>query len=409
MEFEETPPERAFREEARAFLAAHARPKPDRPVHYLAMADGREDGDQEHAQACRRWQAVLAEHGWAGLTWPPEWGGRGLTANHARIFAEEEARFDVPRGAFQVAITMVGPTLMAHGTDAQKKEYLPKMLRGEHIWCQLFSEPGAGSDLAGLATRASFDAGTGEWVVEGQKVWTSGAHYSDFGILLARTDWDAPKHEGITYFVVDMRSPGVEVRPLRQINGAAHFNETFLSGVRIPDENVVGTVHGGWGVARTTLANERQSIGSGTAVKWPDIARLARQEGAVGDPVTRQRLARTYTSYELLKWLGWRVRSAARAGRVTGSEGSLMKLLVSRHVSDVGDLVLALEGARGALLYEDAPDNGFWQQNFLTQWSMKIGGGTDQVQRNVIGERMLGLPREPGPSKDTPFRDLPRS
>jgi alkylation response protein AidB-like acyl-CoA dehydrogenase len=408
MDFEETADEAAFRAEAHEFLAAHADLKPDRPIHYLAMADGRDaHSDLEHAEECRTWQAVLAEHGWAGITWPTEWGGRGLTANHARIFAEEEGKFQVPRGAFQVAIAMVGPTLIAHGTAEQRAELLPRMLNGEHIWCQLFSEPGAGSDLAGLATRAELDGD--EWVVNGQKVWTSGAHYSDWAMLLARTDRDVPKHRGITYFVVDMRTPGIEVRPLRQINGAAHFNETFLTDVRIPAANVIGEVDGGWAVANTTLMNERQSIGSGTAVRWRDIARLAAQSRVGDDPVMRQALARTYSSYEISKWLGWRARTAAQQKRATGIEGSVMKLGMSRHVSRVADLVLAMESAHGMLLYEDAPDNGFWQQTFLTQWSMKIGGGTDQVQRNIIGERGLGLPREPRADKDVPFRDLPRS
>jgi alkylation response protein AidB-like acyl-CoA dehydrogenase len=408
MDFDETPEEQRFRAEAHAFLAEHARLKPDRPVHYLAMADGRDDAsDHRHADECRKWQKVLADNGWAGITWPREWGGRGLTANHARIFAEEEAKFDVPRGAFQVAIAMVGPTLLVHGTPEQQERFLPRMLDGEHIWCQLFSEPGAGSDLAGLATRAERDGD--EWVVNGQKVWTSGAHYSDWGMLLARTNWDVPKHRGITYFLVDMRTPGIEVRPLRQINGAAHFNETFLTDVRIPAENVVGEVDGGWAVANTTLSHERQSIGSGTAIRWPDIARLARQQGAGSDPRLRQELARAYSRYQLTKWMGWRARTAAQRGRATGVEGSLLKLFMSQHVSRIGDLVLAMEGPRGGLMYDDAPDNGFWQQTFLTQWSMKIGGGTDQVQRNIIGERALGLPREPRPDKDVPFRDLPRN
>ncbi len=408
MDFDETEDEQDFRLEARAFLDAHATLKPDHPVHFLATADGRDaDAGRSHVAAARTWQTLLADEGWAGLSWPAEWGGRGLSSNHERIFAEEAARYDVPRGAFMVSIGMVGPTLMAHGTSDQQQRFLPAMLRGDDVWCQLFSEPGAGSDLAGLTTRADRDGD--EWVVNGQKVWTSGAHYADWGILLARTNWDVPKHRGITYFLVDMRTEGIDVRPLRQINGVAHFNETFLTDVRIPASNVLGDVDGGWGVALTTLTNERQSIGSGTAIKFGDLARLARQSGVTGDASVRQRLADAYSSYEITKWLSWRTRTAARLGTATGVEGSVMKLAVSQHVSRVGDLVLAMEGPHAMLLFDDAPDSGFWQQTFLGQWAMKIGGGTDQVQRNVIGERGLGLPREPRPDRDTAFRDLPRN
>jgi alkylation response protein AidB-like acyl-CoA dehydrogenase len=297
----------------------------------------------------------------------------------------------------------VGPTLIAHGTAAQKQRYLPALLRGDEVWCQLFSEPGAGSDLAGLRTRAVRDGD--EWVVNGQKVWSSGAHHSELGILLARTDPDPPKHQGITYFVLDMRSPGIEVRPLRQINGVAHFNEVFLTDVRIPHENVVGDVNGGWAVAQTTLGAERTLIGSGGAVGFRDLARLAREQDRAGDSVLRQRLADAYIRFEILKYLGQRAQAARRNGAV-GAEASVLKLAVSRHVALNGDLALALEGATGMLLHDDAPYGGFWQQQFLNQWGTRIGGGTEQVQQNVIGERVLGLPPEPRPDKSVPFREL---
>ncbi len=238
---------------------------------------------------------------------------------------------------------MVGPTIIAHGTEEQKAYYLPRMLNGEQIWCQLFSEPGAGSDLAGLATRAERDGD--EWVVNGQKVWTSGAHFSDWGILLARTDWDAPKHRGITYFLVDMRTPGIEIRPLRQITGYAHFNEVFLTDVRIPTSNVLGPLNGGWGVTQTTLANERAMIGGGmSGVTFDAIRGLAQDCGRTEDRVIRQELARSYTRFEILKWLGQRARAAAKAGKPTGAESSVMKLAISQRVALDGDLTLALEG-----------------------------------------------------------------
>jgi alkylation response protein AidB-like acyl-CoA dehydrogenase len=277
-------------------------------------------------------------------------------------------------------------------------------LRGQEVWCQLFSEPGAGSDLAGLRTRAERDGD--EWVVNGQKVWSSGAHHSELGILLARTDTHAPKHKGITYFVLDMTTPGIEVRPLRQINGVAHFNEVFLTDVRVPHENVVGEVNGGWAVAQTTLGAERALIGGGGAVGFRDLARLARDQGRDGDPRLRQRLADAFIRFEILKYLGRRAQAARRGRRSAGAEASVLKLAMSQHVALNGDLALALEGATGMLLHGDAPYGGFWQQNFMNQWGVRIGGGTEQVQRNVIGERVLGLPPEPRPDKTVPFREL---
>jgi alkylation response protein AidB-like acyl-CoA dehydrogenase len=407
---DESPADREFRAEARAFLEAHAKPRDT--TADLATTLGRTDisaeAEASHVRECREWQSTLAAHGWAGIAWPEEYGGRGGTPGQARIFAQEEGRFVVSSGAFAIAIGMVGPTVIAHGTEEQKEYYLPRMLNGLHVWCQLFSEPGAGSDLAGLTTRAERDGD--EWVVNGQKVWTSGAHFSDWGILLARTDWDAPKHRGITYFLVDMHSPGIEIRPLRQITGYAHFNEVFLTDVRIPAGNMLGPLNGGWGVTQTTLANERAMIGGGmSGVTFDAIRRLARDCHRTHDPVIRQELARSYTRFEILKWLGQRARAAAKAGRPTGAESSVMKLAISQRVARDGDLTLALEGPAGMLHQADAPSRGLWQQMFLNQWSVRIGGGTEQIQRNVLGERVLGLPGEARPDKTLPFRDLPRN
>jgi alkylation response protein AidB-like acyl-CoA dehydrogenase len=397
----------AFGARARAFLEAHARPRrsgEDDFARFRFLGDPSPEADADHVRHCKQWQRALFDGGWAGIAWPKEYGGRGGTPAEARIFAREQARFDVDAGAFAVGIGMVGPTLIAHGTEAQKQRYLPALLRGDEVWCQLFSEPGAGSDLAGLRTRAVRDGD--EWVVDGQKVWSSGAHHSELGILLARTDPDAPKHKGITYFVLEMGSPGIEVRPLRQINGVAHFNEVFLTDVRIPHENVVGEVNGGWGVAQTTLGAERVLIGSGGAVGFRDLARLASEQQRTGDPVLRQRLADAYIRFEIVKYLGRRAQEARRNGAAVGAEASVLKLAVSQNVALNGDLALALEGATAMLLHGDAPYGGFWQQQFLNQWGTRIGGGTEQVQRNVIGERVLGLPPEPRPDKRVPFREL---
>jgi alkylation response protein AidB-like acyl-CoA dehydrogenase len=400
-------PTAAFRGRARTFLEAHARRRradDDDFARFRFLGDPSPEADAEHLRRGKAWQRTLFDGGWAGIAWPKEYGGLGGTPAEARVFAQEQARFDVDVGVFAVGIGMVGPTLIAHGTEEQKQRYLPALLRGDEVWCQLFSEPGAGSDLAGLRTRAVRDGD--EWVVDGQKVWSSGAHHSELGILLARTEPDAPKHQGITYFVLDMGSPGIEVRPLRQINGVAHFNEVFLTDVRVPHANVVGEVNGGWAVAQTTLGAERALIGGGGAVGFRDLARLARDQDRTGDPVLRQRLADAYIRFEILKFLGRRAQAAQRDGRSAGAEASVLKLAMSRHVALNGDLALALEGAPAMLLHRDAPYGGFWQQNFLNQWGVRIGGGTEQVQRNVIGERVLGLPPEPRPDKGIPFREL---
>jgi alkylation response protein AidB-like acyl-CoA dehydrogenase len=397
----------AFRAEARAWLEANGERLPDGAgdwSRYQFLEDPSPEADAEHVRAGKAWQRKLYDGGWAGITWPKEYGGRGGTPEQQRVFAQEQSRFEAPVGLFAVGIGMAGPTIMVHGTEEQKQRFLEPMLRGDVVWCQLFSEPGAGSDLAGLSTRAERDGD--EFVVNGQKVWNSGAHHSEWGILLARTDPDQPKHRGITYFLVDMRSPGVEVRPLRQINGVAHFNEVFLTDVRIPAENVLGEVNGGWGVAQTTLANERNLIGGGTGIGFKDFVRLAREQGRADDPLLRQRLVAAYIDFELVRLLALRGQSAAKAGRTPGPEVSVLKLAVSQYVARNGDLALALEGADGMLLGADAPYGGFWQQQFLGQWGIRIGGGTEEIQRNVLGERVLGLPGEPRPDKTAPFRDL---
>jgi alkylation response protein AidB-like acyl-CoA dehydrogenase len=404
VDFDDTEEEALFRAEARDWLSQRARPRGDT----LAVQRDRNNPDPEagarHVAACRAWQLALYEGGWAGITWPKVFGGRGGTPIQQSIFNQEQARFDVSVGAFAVGIGMVGPTLIAWGTDDQKRDHLDALLRGDEVWCQLFSEPGSGSDLASLATRAVRDGD--EWVVNGQKVWTSGAQHSDHAILLARTDIEQPKHQGITYFLVDMATPGIEVRPLRQINGIAHFNEVFLTDVRIPAVNVVGTVNGGWSVAQTTLMSERTLIGGGTGVTFADLERLIRTTGMSTDPLARQGLADAFIRIELLRYLGLRIQTAISQGRQPGPETSVLKLAVSRHTAATGDLVMALEGPSGMLMDTWAPAEGFWQQYFLGQWSIRIGGGTDQIQRNIIGERALGLPREVRADKDVPFKAL---
>jgi alkylation response protein AidB-like acyl-CoA dehydrogenase len=285
VDFDDTPEEAAFRREVRAFLEAHARRKTGTDADW-SRGGVSEDPEQAAAylERCRAWQRTLFDHGWAGITWPKEYGGRGGTPAESIIFNQEASQFDVTTGFIGAAQQLVGPPLLRFGTEEQKARYIPSMLKGDELWCQLFSEPGAGSDLAALATRAVRDGE--EWVVTGQKVWTSEAQHADFGILLARTDPDAPKHKGITFFIVDMHSPGIEIRPLVQATGLSHFNEVFLTDVRIPAGNVVGEVNGGWAVARTTLASEAGMIGgAGQTTTFQAVLELARACGRTGDPI----------------------------------------------------------------------------------------------------------------------------
>jgi alkylation response protein AidB-like acyl-CoA dehydrogenase len=408
MDIGDSPEEAAFRAEARAFLEQHAERKQPGVTNLDELNRHDPDWMHNHLEFCRQWQHVLYDNGWAGITWPKEFGGRGGTSIQQAIYSEEESHFDVTSGVFTVGIGMVAPTLMTHGTSEQQERYLDVMLRGDELWCQLFSEPGAGSDLATLGTRAVRDGD--EFVVDGQKVWNSYAQYADWGILLARTDPDAPKHRGISYFVLDMKTPGIDVRPLRQITGIAHFNEVFFSGVRIPAENVVGEVNGGWAVAHTTLANERTAIGVGGGGRnFDDIVALARRFDVTSDPTFREELMQAYTRTAVLRYLGLRLRTAMSRGTPPGPEASVLKLAFSQHAARTGDLVMRMLGAEATLYGDDALDRARWQDYFLNQFNVRIGGGTDEVQRNGIAERVLGLPRDPMSDRDIPWKDLARS
>jgi acyl-CoA dehydrogenase len=387
---DDTAPQAEFRTEARRWLEAHAPLRGQSDT--LSVPFGPED-ESGIIAAAKRWQAVLYDGHWAGITWPREHGGRGATVAEQVIFDEEASAFDLPAtGIFTIGIGMVGPTLIRHGTLAQKDRYLRGILRGNEVWCQLFSEPGAGSDLASLSTRAERD-GNG-WVVNGQKVWTSGAHYRDFGLLLARTSPD--RHRGLTCFIVDMHTEGVEVRPLRQMTGGASFNEVFLTDLRLPPDALVGDVDHGWQVAITTLANERVALGGGAdGSAFRNLVALAQNRGCTLDPVMRQRLADVFIRGEIVRFLALRVRTEVLRGGVPGPQGSIAKLASSLLSQQVGDLALAMEGPDGALMWPDAPLEGLWQLQRLGAPALRIAGGTDEVMRNILGERVLGLPREP--------------
>jgi alkylation response protein AidB-like acyl-CoA dehydrogenase len=409
VDFDDTPEQASFRAEVRAFLETHAEPKTGTDADW-SRGGMSNDHDEiaEYLGRCRAWQRTLYDNGWAGITWPKEYGGRGATSSESIIFNQEVALFDVTAGFVGAAQQLVVPPILHFGTEEQKKRYIPPMLRGEEMWCQLFSEPGAGSDLSALATRAVRDGD--EFVVNGQKVWTSEAQHADYGILLTRTNPDAPKHQGITFFVIDMHSPGVEVRPLVQATGLSHFNEVFLSEVRIPAENVIGDVDGGWAPARATLASEAGMIGgAGQTSTFVAVLALARECGRTHDPVLRQALADVYARERILKFHGMRMQTAAMHRRGIPPDPSVLKNFFAQSLSRRVELALNLEGAAGMLAEGDAVQDGFWQKQCMAQFASRIGGGTSEVHKNMIGERALGLPREPRADKGVAWKDLPRS
>jgi alkylation response protein AidB-like acyl-CoA dehydrogenase len=395
VDFEDTPEEAAFRAEARSWLDVHAVPKGHPDDFSRSFFDVEVDWAVLDADA-RRWQRTLFDGGWAGVSYPKDVGGRGGTIGQEIIFSQEMARYGVHNGPFMVAHTMVGPAIIEFGTRAQQECFIEPMLRGDDVWCQLFSEPGAGSDLAGLATRAVRDGD--EWVVNGQKVWTSSADHSEWGILLARTDAEAPKHRGITYFLVDMATAGIEIRPLRQMTGESHFSEVFLTDVRVPHDNVLGGdagVNQGWRAAIHTLANERNMIGSASVDEdLVGLTELARGSGRAGDPVVRQILARVHTDTELLRYLGYRTQTSLSRGEAPGPETSVLKLLFGRHLRRSTNVGKALLGAHGMLEGERGAWSGYFGYRFVWAPHAGIAGGTNEVQRNIIGERVLGLPSD---------------
>lgn len=406
MHIGDTQAEAAFRAEARAWLERHAVPKGHRD-DFSVGAFGDLDEDT-YVDRVRAWQRTLHDAGWAALSWPKAASGQGQPPIFQSIFNQEQSSFGVTTGPFVIAIGMVGPTLLRHGSPDQQARFLPAMLRGEDLWCQLFSEPGAGSDLAALSTRAERDGD--HFVVTGQKVWTSAVSRAQWGILLARTDFDVPKRDGITFFVVDMASSGIEPRPLRQMTGDAHFAEVFLDEVRIPATNVVGEAGGGWAAARTTLTAERGAIAGGsTGVDAGALIDLARRYGRTAAPVTRQDLARAHVRQEILRFLRYRTLTALSQGRRPGPEASIMKLAYAEHLSGLTETALAIQGPLATLEGEILPARGMWSKRFLHSPSVHIAGGSDEIQRNIVGEQVLGLPSEPSADRGVAFRDLPKS
>jgi alkylation response protein AidB-like acyl-CoA dehydrogenase len=375
MDLSLSPTEREFRDAVRSWIADHH--------------PGREpDGEGDVFEFRRAWQRALNERGWAGLSWPTEYGGAGATLVEQAIFYEEAARAGAPQMANVLGLAMGGPTVIAHGTEEQKQRFLPPILSADEIWCQGFSEPGSGSDLASLKTRAVRNGG--EWVVTGQKVWTTYAHEAKWCMLVARTDPEAPKHRGLTYFLMDMEQEGVEVRPLVQITGEAEFNELFIDGARIPEENIVGGVGKGWPVAITTLMHERAGLAFALQVQVQialrELQQLIRDAGLARDPVIRQRFAQVYVEAQVLRLNAYRGLTGVMTRGAPGPEGSLGKW----HWAEVNQALteLAMDVAGPGALIADG-----WTHRFLRARANSIEGGTTEILKNIVAERVLGLPR----------------
>jgi len=408
MDFEDTPEEAAFRARAQSWLAANAEPLGPEELPS-------EIGERETPEViawCKAWQAKKADAGWACLTWPKEYGGQGLAPIFGVIWRQEEAKFKIPPPIYTIGHGMLGPTIMAHGTPEQKQKYIPDMLRGSQIWCQLFSEPAAGSDLAGLRTSAVKNGD--HWLLNGQKIWSTGAHFCDWGMIVTRNDPNVAKHAGLTYFIVDMHSPGIEVRPIKQINGSSGFNEVFFSNVRVPDTNRLGAVGDGWRVALTTLMNERVAIGGGsTGGRFRDLLRLAKTTWRNGRPAledahVRQQLADFYIQSKGIQYTGWRTVSALSRGQVPGPEGSIGKAVGAPLAQRMASFAVDLQGALGAVVDgEVVAQDALWQDSYLATPGIRIAGGTDEILRNIIAERVLRLPPEVRVDKERPFRDIP--
>jgi alkylation response protein AidB-like acyl-CoA dehydrogenase len=410
MDFNDTPEEAAFRAEARAWLEANAeRKSPDEVVG----ADLGERIDDETLRAAQAWQKKKADAGWACITWPKEYGGRGGTSIQSVIWNQEESKFRTPPNIFGIGHGMCGPTIMTHGTPEQKERWIPKLLNGEEIWCQLFSEPSAGSDLAGL--RASVVKDGDEWLLNGQKTWTTGAQFCDWGIIVVRSDSNATKHAGLSYFVLDMHAPGIEIKPIVQINRGTGFNEVFFSDVRIPDAHRISEPGNGWAVAITTLMNERASIGAGGGGRAGvgDLLKLAREVDlngapAIEDPAVRQKLADFYVRAKALQHTGNRTLSALSQGKTPGPEASLGKLVGAALFQEMAAYGLELQGEAGVLNDEVyTPHASAWQERYLGVPGLRIAGGTDEVLRNIIAERVLRLPPEARADKGIAFKDIP--
>ena len=403
-----------FHADALAFLEANApRKEAEKKFVWGEGADkvsmfeekDRKSETRDVTLACA-WRQKKFDAGFGYIFGPEQYGGRGLPAAYSKIYESLEANYEIPnQSCFTIGLGMVAPTIVAHGSDIARETYVRQMYRGEIVGCQLFSEPGAGSDLASLSTKAERDGE--EWVITGQKVWTSGAHYSDIGEIIARTDFDMPKHKGLTGFIVDMRAPGVEIRPLRQMTGGASFNEVFFSEVRVRDDHRLGDINNGWNVALTTLMNERAAIGAGSGGggMFTRVIEMVKYYGLEKDPVVRDALADLIIHNKVAGFNNQRAMDKIKSGQMPGPEMSMAKLAGTANMMRMGDFVSMVLGPK---LIADSGEWGTyaWNQLILGTPGGRIAGGSDEVMRNIVAERVLGMPKDPGIDSKSPFNEL---
>ncbi len=405
MDFNDTPQEAEFRAKCRAWLEANAELKTKK----TNSAKNMNVGNKSLLEAAAEWQKKKYDAGWAMIHWPKEFGGIGATPIERIIWAQEESKFNVPKGVYEIGLGMAGPVMMEYATDEQKERYLPPMAEGKEIWCQLFSEPSAGSDVAGLRSKAVQDGEN--WIVNGQKVWTSGAHFSDFGILVVRHDPSVEKHKGLTFFFVDMKSPGIEVKPIKQLTGGSSFNEVYFNDVVIPDSQRLGEIGDGWKVAITTLMNERLAVGDADGVDANEAFELAKKHGKDGEQLidnnaVRESIADWYCEASGLKNTKLRTMSALSRGDTPGPEASITKIVSANKLQAIGNFGMDSSDMSGMLMDEESDFIKF-QMAWMGAAGLRIAGGTDEILKNIIAERVLGLPQEARADKGLAFKDIP--
>ncbi|MEQ8281606.1 MAG: acyl-CoA dehydrogenase family protein [Parvibaculum sp.] len=407
MDFNDTAEEAAYRAEVRAWLDKNATRK-ENAKDIAPPKDLKEMIAQSKA-----WQAKKADAGYACITWPKEWGGVGGTTINNVIYSQEESKYAVPGGIFAIGLGMCIPTVMSWGSDEAKQRFVRPAVRGDEIWCQLFSEPAGGSDVAGLRTKAEKDGD--DWVINGQKVWTSGAHFCDYGILLVRTDPNVPKHKGLTMFWIDMKDPAVEVRPIKQMSGGAEFNEVFFTNLRVKDSQRLGKVGDGWKVALTTLMNERLAVGGSQGnADTDELISLARNTDIAGEPAirhggVRERIADWYVQAQGLKFTRFRTLTALSKGETPGPESSISKIVAAKKMQDLGSFGMDLQDMGGVIRDRKiSPEEGAYTEQWIGAAGYRIAGGTDEILRNIVAERVLGLPQDIRVDKDLPFNQAPK-
>jgi len=405
MDFNDTPQEAEFRAKCRAWLEANAELKTKK----TNSAKNMNIGNKSLLEAAAEWQKKKYDAGWAMIHWPKEFGGIGATPIERIIWAQEESKFNVPKGIYEIGLGMAGPVMMEYATDEQKERYLPPMAEGKEIWCQLFSEPSAGSDVAGLRSKAVQDGEN--WIVNGQKVWTSGAHFSDFGILVVRHDPGLEKHKGLTFFFVDMKSPGIEVKPIKQLTGGSSFNEVYFNDVVIPDSQRLGEIGDGWKVAITTLMNERLAVGDADGVDANEAFELAKKHDKDGEQLidnnaVRESIADWYCEASGLKNTKLRTMSALSRGDTPGPEASITKIVSANKLQAIGNFGMDSSDMSGMLMDEKSDFIKF-QMAWMGAAGLRIAGGTDEILKNIIAERVLGLPQEARADKGLAFKDIP--